>query len=433
MLNKTVLKSILNVKHTAVDDVTFLHDGSIAIHVHATKGERFRCPFCGRKCEPHGSPRPTRFWRSLDWNTHKVFLAANSQRVTCPVHGVHTERVPWAEHKSRYTVEFEEMVAYLAVHCSKKAVSHLMRISWNSVGPICSRMKDRLDKDPAKRFEGLTNIGVDETSYKKGHKYITIVVNHDTGKVIWAHEKHGKAVFEEFFKLLTPEQLSSIKLVSGDGARWIAACIDEYCPNAERCIDPFHVVQWANEALDEVRKQAWRVAYKKAKAEPKRKVGRPPKGTPPRDRTANDLRGAKFTLGKSPQNLSGKQVAQLELIAKSNPRLYRAYLLKERLRLVFQMEVEAGMNELDKWIKSAQHCRIPEFVELQRKIRRHYEAIRATLTHGLSNARLEAVNNKVTLSIRMAYGFRNMDNLLAMVMLRCSDIKVQLPWEYHAA
>ena len=325
------------------------------------------------------------------------------------------------------------MVAYLAANCSKKATAQLMRISWNSVGPICKRMKGRLDTDPAKRFEGLKSIGVDETSYKKGHKYITIVVNHDTGRVIWAHEGHGKAVFSEFFQMLTEEQLSSIELVSGDGARWIAACIKENCPNAERCIDPFHVVQWANEALDEVRKQAWRKAREIAKAQPQRAAERPTRKTPPKDQTARDMRGAKYALGKAPQNLTIRQSAQLEIIAKSNPKLYRAYLLKERLRLIFKMDAKTGMCELDRWVKSAQRCRIPEFVELQRKIRRHYEAIRATLTHGLSNARLEAVNNKVTLAIRMAYGFRNMDNLLAMVMLRCSDIRVQLPWEYQTA
>lgn len=116
MLNKTVLKSILNVKHTAVDDVMFLLNGSISIRVHATKGERCRCPHCGRKCDPYGSPQPRCSWRGLDWNTHIVYLEAELQRVNCPLHGVHTERVPWAEHNSRHTFEFEEMVANLAIN-----------------------------------------------------------------------------------------------------------------------------------------------------------------------------------------------------------------------------------------------------------------------------------------------------------------------------
>ena len=107
-------------------------------------------------------------------------------------------------------------------------------------------------------------------------------------------------------------------------------------------------------------------------------------------------------------------------------------LLKEELRLVFHHGLEAGKEQLDHFIKWAQHCRIPEFVELQRKIRRHYDAILATLEHKLSNARIEAVNNKIKLTIRMAYGFRNIDNMIDMIMLRCSDIEVNLPWEGHS-
>ena len=143
------------------------------------------------------------------------------------------------------------------------------------------------------------------------------------------------------------------------------------------------------------------------------------------------MKGSRFALGKAPENLTGKQEAQLEFIAKSDKRLYRAYLLKEKLRLVFQCkDAETAQTELDAWIKWAQHCRIKTFVELQRKIRRHYDAILATMEYHLSNAVVEATNRKIKLSIYMAYGFRNMDNMLDMIMLRCSDIEVRLPWEY---
>jgi len=304
-----------------------------------------------------------------------------------------------------------------------------MRISWHTVGPIISRVKKDIDPNPAQRFEGLVNIGVDETSYRKGHKYLTVIVDHNKGKVIWVCKGHGKGVFTKFFKLLTPEQLSTIRLVSGDGARWIAECIRDCCPDAQRCLDPFHVVQWANDALDDVRREAWRDARKNAPKAPKRGRGRPPKDVAPTNITAKDLKGSRYALGKAPENLTVSQMAQVEMIAKSDKRLYRAYLLKEELRLVFQQDAENGKRMLDHWIKWAQHCRIPVFVELQRKIRRHYDAIIATLEHRLSNARIEAINNKIKLSIRMAYGFRNMDNMLDTIMLRCSDMDVRLPWE----
>lgn len=431
MLTKTILKKALNVKHTAIDYVYFDPDGSIIIRVHPMKGEQCRCGKCHRKAPRYDDGRGLRRWRTCDWNGQKVYLEAESPRVNCPEHGVVAAAVPWARHDSGFTYEFEHMVAWLAVNCSRTVVARFMRIAWNTVGPIISRVREDIDLDPSSRFDGLVNIGVDETSYKKGHKYITVVVNHDTGKVIWIHEGHGKGVFTKFFRQLTKEQRASIQLVSGDGAKWIQSCIDEFCPNAERCIDPFHVVQWATEALDKVRTTAWNDARKKTASEPKRKVGRPSKDAPKPDTTAKDIKSSKFALGKDPEKLTENQQAKLELIAKKDNRLYRAYLLKEELRLVFHHGLEAGKEQLDHFIKWAQHCRIPEFVELQRKIRRHYDAILATLEHKLSNARIEAVNNKIKLTIRMAYGFRNIDNMIDMIMLRCSDIEVKLPWESH--
>ena len=188
MLTKKILKDVLNVKHTAIDDMKILPDGSFAIMVHPTKGEQCRCGICGRKSTYYDKGRGSRSWRTCDWNTNKMFIIADEPRVDCPEHGVVTAAVPWARHRSRFTKEFEELAAWLALNCSKTAVASLLRVSWNTIGPIISRMKKELDPDPSKRFAGLVNIGVDETSYKKGHKYITVIINHDTGKVIWAHE-----------------------------------------------------------------------------------------------------------------------------------------------------------------------------------------------------------------------------------------------------
>ena len=117
----------------------------------------------------------------------------------------------------------------------------------------------------------------------------------------------------------------------------------------------------------------------------------------------------------------------MEMIVKSNKKLYRAYLLKESLRSVFRYDRNAAIIALGKWLGWAQRCRIKEFVELGRKIKRHKAAIIATISHGLSNARIEAINNKIKVTIRMAYGFRNIDNLIALVILKCGGYDVALP------
>lgn len=430
MLNKKVLNFLLNVKHTVVDDVKVFDDDSVVFYVHPTKGEQCRCGICGRKAPYYDAGRGLRLWRTTDIGLHKAEICADSYRVNCPEHGVVAASVPWARHNSRFTLDFEQTVAWLAMNCSKAAVSQFMRISWNSVGPVISRVRADLDICPQSRFDGLEKIGIDETSYRKGHKYMTVVVNHDTGRVVWVAPGHGRETLTKFFGLLSEEQRAAIRLVSADGAKWIASCVEEFCPNAVRCIDPFHVVEWVNEALSQVRIDSWHDAKKNAAPEPKRKRGRPPKGMSPKDNTASEIKHSKYALGKNPENLTANQQAKLELIAKTDNRLWRAYKLKEELRTVFQLDKDAGKEQLDHWIKWAQHCRIPAFVELQRKIRRHYEAIMATLENGLSNARIEAVNNKIKLSIRMAYGFRNIGNMIDMVMLRCSELTVPLPWAW---
>jgi len=117
----------------------------------------------------------------------------------------------------------------------------------------------------------------------------------------------------------------------------------------------------------------------------------------------------------------------MELLIRSDKKLYRAYLLKEGLRLVFRYSYEEAETELDRWLKWAQRCRIKEFVELGRKIKRHRAAILATIKVGLTNARIEAINNKIKVTIRMGYGFRNIDNLIAIVRLKCSGDIVTLP------
>ena len=136
-------------------------------------------------------------------------------------------------HQKASSVVFVHTIAWLAMNCSKLAVSRFMRISWNTVGPI------------------------------------------------------------------TEEQRSAIKIVSADGARWITSCIEEFCPNAVRCIDPFHVVEWVNEALSKVRIESWNDAKKNAAPTPLRKVGRPPKGSAPKDKTASEIKGSKYALGKN--------------------------------------------------------------------------------------------------------------------------------------
>jgi len=265
MHTNSVIKRLLKIDKIVIENMYFEESKvgeKFIVKVRPIKRELNRCPKCGRLCPGYNDSKKTRRWRSLDFGSQCVYIEANAPRIKCPEHGVIIARVPWARRDSDYTYDFETAVAWFALHACASDVSEYFRIDWHTVGSIAKRVQKSLEELQPNRFDDLENIGIDETSYKKGHKYMTVVVNHKTGNLIWAKKGHGKEVLTSFFKELTPEQRDKIKLVSADGAGWIADCIKEFCPNAQRCIDPFHVVAWANDCLDEVRKAAFREARK---------------------------------------------------------------------------------------------------------------------------------------------------------------------------
>jgi transposase len=319
--------------------------------------------------------------------------------------------VPWARHGSWFTREFEDQVAWLATHCSKSAVCELMRISWLTVGRIIERVVAEQAGRRGDPLSGLRRIGIDELSYRKGQRYITVVVDHDTGRLVWAADGRDKQTVERFFEALGSERRARLELVSSDLGEWITAVVGERCPAATLCLDPFHVVALATEALDVVRREVWNEA---------RRGG---------DKTgARWLKGARWALWKRPERLSERQQAKLQTIEHVNRRLYRAYLLKEQLRVVFhEPDAEAAIALLDTWLVWARRCRIASFVKLAETIKQHYQGIVATLRHRLSNARIEAINTTLRLICRRAYGFHSADALIALAMLTLGGLRPSLP------
>lgn len=438
----TLCKKLLNVKRVVVEDAAFYSDRDGVTHVRI-KARPFRrhendCPFCHKRCKYYDcqSSLP-RIWRGLDWGGILVEIEGHTHRIECPEHGVLVADVPWAYPGSGFTKDFDLTVGWLAVYLPRSAVSEYMRIDWETVGRCVHRTLSDIEPERSRRLDGLVNIGIDETSYKKGHKYITVIVNHDTNTVVWAAQGHGKSVLTQFYKQLTPKQLSSIRVVTGDGAKWITECVNEFTPDCERCVDPFHVVEWAMEALDEVRREVWREAYNEAaqlaKEHPQKK-GRPKVDdagaaiAKAARAKAEEIKNSAYALGKAPEHLTENQQAKVAMIAENNNRLYRAYRMKETLRLLLKIK-DAGEAEaeLKRWLWWASHSRIDAFKKLYQKIKRHKEHILNTIRLGMSNARIEATNNKIKLIIRKAYGFRNIQNMLDMVYLVCSDLKISLP------
>ena len=384
MQNATLWRALLGVEKTVVEEVEYDEDEQLLVaHVRprARARARGRCGRCQRRAPAYDRGEGRRRWRALDLGTVQVWLEADAPRVSCREHGVTVAAVPWARHGAGHTYVFDEQVAWLATQCSKSAVTELMRIAWRTVGAIITRVW--ADTEALHdRFAGLSRIGIDEISYKRGHRYLTVVVDHDTGRLVWAAPGRDKATLEGFFDALGEDRCAQITHVSADGAHWISTVVANRCVNAVRCADPFHVVRWATDALDEVRRQAWNQARG---ALTQRRAGRA-------SGHAKALKHARYALWKNPENLTSRQHAKLAWVAKTDPRLHRAYLLKEGLRLVFQLPVEEAVEALEVWIGWARRCRIPAFVELQRRIVKHRDSILAAIEHGLSNGRIESVN-----------------------------------------
>lgn len=429
MRDVSLWRSLLGVEKAVLERVEFDEDAQVLVaHVRPAARQRGRCGVCGRRSPRYDAGPGRRRWRALDLGTIRAELEAASPRVRCHDHGVVVASVPWARHDAGHTRAFDDQVAWLATQSSKTTVTELMRIAWRTVGSIIARVWADIDATHD-RFEGLRRIGIDEISYKKGHKYLMVVVDHDARRLVWAAPGRSKATVGEFFDLLGAERCKLITHVSADGADFIDMIVAQRCPGAVRVADPFHVVKWATDALDEVRRQAWNEARKEARKEPKRGNGRPCAQAPsrPASELAKGLKGARYPLWKNPENLTENQRTKLAWIATTDPRLHRAYLLKEGLRVVFQLPHDQAADALERWINWARRCRIPAFVKLQRSILKHRARILAAIEHNLSNGLVESTNTKIRLITRMAYGFASPQSLIALAMLNLGGHRPALP------
>jgi len=407
---KRVWARLLGVEHTVVEQVAFDEEaGAIVALVRPARGQRGRCGICSRRSPGYDHGQGRRRWRTLDLGVVQAFLEAEAPRVTCRRHGVVVAAVPWARHGAGFTRAFEDTAAWLAVHTSRVAVAELLGVAWRTVGRMLTRVAEETGAS-IDRLEGLRRIGIDELSHRKGHRYLTVVVDHDTGRLVWAAPGHDEATLGRFFDALGEHRSGQLSLVSADAADWIANAVATRCPQAVLCLDPFHVVRWATDALDEVRRQTWNAA---------RRSGQPA--------LARELKGARFALWKNPEHLTVRQRSKLARVAALNQHLDKAYLLKEELRLVFKLKGARAVALLDAWLSWARRCRIPAFVKLARSITDHRAGIQASLLYGLSNGLVESVNTKLRLLTRIAFGFRSPEALIALAMLALGGLCPPLP------
>jgi transposase len=392
-----------------VEDV-FLDDGAVVVCVRPKAREQGRCAICRRRCPGYDWGEGRRRWRALDLGTTFAYVEAEAPRVECKRHGVIVAAVPWARHDSWFTRAFEDQAAWLAVNTSASAVAQLLRTTWRAVGSICQRaMAEALAKRDV--LADLRRIGFDEISVRKGQRYLTVVVDHHSGRLVWAAPGRDRETVEQFLDLLGDERCEQIELVSCDMASWVTGPVAERCPNAAVCLDPFHVIKLATDALDEIRREVWNEARRAGEIA-----------------LAKDIKGARFALWKNPENLTARQQLKLAHIQKINQRLFRAYLLKEQLRQIYRADhPDDAIAVLEAWLKWAWRCRLQPFVKLARTIRDQRAGIQAAIANGLSNARVEQINTQIRLITRRGFGYHSPHAVIALAMLSLGGLCPPLP------
>jgi transposase len=430
----------------------------------ALRARLLRCPKCSYSTSNRESKQHhDSVWRHLDLGVWRLEVHARLRRLVCPEHGALVEGVPFARDSARFTADFEDLVAWLMTKCDRTTTCRLARIDWHTVGRIIKRVADeQLDED---RLTDLFEISIDEVSWRKGHRYLTLVGDHTRGCVVWGCEGKGQAAADEFFAELDPPpapagseraeqpswqpepaimvpfgpcptvpaghgvqgawlqageeiepaifaRASRLRAVSMDMTGGYAKSVREHAPQATIVIDNYHVVALATKALDEVRREHWNELRHTGELD-----------------AAKQFKDSRWSLLKNPGDLTDQQATTLAAIRSGGGKTARAWAMKEMVRAIFAagLTAEAVAELIDRLLARLSRSRLKPFIRLGRTIRKHREGILAARRLKLSNARAEAQNNKVKLIVRRAYGFHSAQAALALVHLTCGPVTLTLP------
>ena len=382
----------------------------LVVWVRVRAGRHGRCGRCGAGAPWFDRGGGERRWRHVDVGYATCELMADAPRVSCAEHGVTVAQVPWARHDSAFSRAFEDLVVHDAVVANKQAAADRYGISWRAVNNACVRVATealgRVDL-----LEGLVAVAIDEVKYKKGQRYLTVVCDHFTGRVIWAAKGRSKDTVEAFFAALGDERAAQLRFVTCDGAEWIRTVVADKAPEAIVCLDTFHVVGWATDALDEVRRDEWNTLRRNGGAE-----------------AAKQFKGLRWLLLRNWEHLSGKQKGVIRDLERANRRAFRAWQLKEELRDIFTLPLLAARSALDDWLAYASRSRLAPFVKLARTIRHYRASLEATIEWKLTNGIAESNNAAIGRLRTNARGFHDPEAFITMIMLDRAGLTPDLPW-----
>lgn len=362
-------------------------------------GSKFICPHCNRSgCPVHDTVEKR--WRHLDFFQHQAFITANVPRIDCENCGVKMVSVPWARHNSGFTLLMEMMILELVKHMPVAPLARMMKMNdkriWNVIAHYVENAVDCID------MSQVSQVGVDETSAKRGHDYMTMVYDLVARRLLHVSEGKDQATIESFAASLCRHKGDPLNIteVSADMSPAFAKGVHANLPNAEITYDRFHVTKLLTDAVDKVRRSEMQ-----------------------KDKT---IKGSRYAMLKNPENLTQKQKESLEDIQKRNARLAEAYRLKETFRDFYkQIGAEAAEGFLKGWVISAEKSGIASMEKVAKTIRRKWQGIiRWHITH-ITNSVMESLNGLVQAAKRKARGYRTFTNLRLMAFLVVGNLDLK--------
>ncbi len=385
MRDKELYTQILGIQAPwEVSDIELdLKAGEVKVYVEQKPGTKQACPKCGASCPGYDKRR--RQWRHLDTCQLKTLLVADLPRVECAEHGVVSVHVPWSEPGSGFTALYEALVIDWLKEASTQAVSRQLSLSWNAIDGIMQRAVNR--GLARRQVASPKRIGVDETSFRKGHDYVTIVSA--GGKVLHVADERKKASLKSYYDTLSDSQKAEIESVSMDmWPAYIKATL-ENIPEAGRKIafDKFHVAKYLGEAVDKVRKQEHKALMCEG---------------------WDDLKGSKYDWLTNPGNLSRKRQRSFKLLRESTLKTARAWAIKDlAMRLWNYVSRTWAEKRWKQWLSWAFRSRLEPVRKVARTIKEHLWGILNAIILKANNGASESINSRIkTIKIR-SRGFRN--------------------------
>ena len=378
--------------------------GGAILHIQ-TKENKICCPRCHKK-DYVCSGTVTREFKSLPMGNRPITLRMTVQRIRCNHCGCTIqEHIPFARAKCQYTKRLAVYIQSLCQYMTIKAVADHLGMSWNTVKEINKEYLRRKYGKPG--LDGLKYIGIDEFAVKKGHVYMTIVADLESGQVVYVGDGKGKDALDGFWKRLSRSKCN-IKAVSTDLSGAFISAVREHLPDATLVFDHFHVVKLANDALDKVRIDTYKELDSKEKS--------------------SAIKGLRWILLGNGERLKSESAAdRLDQALKVNANLATSYYLKEELRRVWnQNGKEQAEVILFNWIKEARGSGIRHMTRLADTIEQHMDGLLAYYDYKISSGKVEGINNKIKTIKRQAFGFRDSDYFKLRILSLHDDIYAKL-------